>query len=507
VARLVIVSNRVSLPTERGAQTGGLAAAMRAALSRRSGVWFGWSGRTCAADAPSATTPQVICRGAVQYAVVDLTETEYERFYLRHSNAALWPVLHSRLGLMEYSREAFAGYLQVNRKYADLLTPFVEPDDCLWVHDYQLIPLGAELRARGVLNRIGFFLHTPLPPPGILVALPGHEALAQALMAYDVIGFQTEDDLNNFRSYMAEQADARLDEDGSITAFGRETVAGAFPISIDPEPWGRNAVAGSKLKECRRLAESIGDRNLIIGIDRLDYSKGLPERFQAFRALLERWEKHRGKVTFLQIAVPSRSEVSQYRTLRRQIESLTGSINAKFADLDWVPLRYVNRSYPQKTLAAFYRLAKIGLVTPLRDGMNLVAKEFVASQDPEDPGVLVLSRFAGAAHEMEAALVVNPFDWDGVAEALDQALSMSREERQDRWTHLISQVRQNTISRWRDSFTKVLMAKNPKAALAALGKTPRRRGGGLPDAPADPAPGFSVAPDAESSSAGPTAAA
>lgn len=477
MARLVIVSNRVSLPTERGAQTGGLAAAMRSALVRRSGIWFGWSGRTCASGSAAATMPQVMTRGAVQYAVVDLTEEEYERFYLRHSNAALWPLLHYRLGLMEYSRAAFAGYLQVNRKYADLLTPFLEPDDCIWVHDYQLIPLGAELRARGVLNRIGFFLHTPMPPPGVLVALPGHEALAQALLAYDVIGFQTEGDAQNFRSYIVDQADGLAGDDGAVQAFGREGVTGAFPISIDPEPWARNAVAGSRLKEAQRLADSVRDRNLIIGIDRLDYSKGLPERFRAFQALLERWEKHRGKVTVLQIAVPSRSEVSQYRALRRQIETLTGAINAKYADLDWVPIRYVNRSYPQKTLAAFYRLAKVGLVTPLRDGMNLVAKEFVASQDPEDPGVLVLSCFAGAAQEMEAALVVNPFDWDGVAEALDQALSMSLAERQERWSQLMGQLRQNTIGRWRDSFTKVLLAKDPRAALVAQGKTPRRRAG------------------------------
>jgi len=456
LARLVIVSNRLSLPGTTQA-AGGLAVALRESLRPRGGLWFGWSGEIAETPAEEA---RLATRGRITYAAVDLSRAEHELYYLGYANATLWPLLHFRLGLMEYRRDAAHAYLEVNARFARILAKHIEPDDLIWVHDYHLFPLGQELRKLGLANRIGFFLHTPYPPSEVLIALPRNRALIEAVGAYDLVGFQTEDYVRAFLGCVTKIAGGAELERGVFTLNGRRSRAAAFPIGIDTEGFAELARRAATSPETRRLEDSLGGRKLILGVDRLDYSKGIPSRFEAIDALLSDWPDHRRQFTYLQITPHSRSEVAQYRLLRREIEAAAGRINGKFAEFDWSPIRYVNRGFSRASLAGFLRRARIGLVTPLRDGMNLVAKEYVAAQDPADPGVLVLSRFAGAAREFDAALLVNPIDVDEVATALRKGLAMPREERAERWSSMIAVLKANTAATWQEDF------------LAALAKPP-----------------------------------
>jgi trehalose 6-phosphate synthase len=481
LARLVIASNRLILPSAADARAGGLAVAMREALRERGGIWFGWSGET---EEQPADTPRITTRGRVTYAAVDLTPEEHRLYYLGHANGTLWPLFHFRLGLMEYRRDAARVYLEVNRRFAKMLAALIQPDDLVWVHDYHLIPLCQELRRLGVANRLGFFLHTPFPPAEVLIALPRHEALVEALCAYDLVGFQTDDGVRAFVGCVTELAHGIDLGNGEVTAFGRHARAAAFPVGIDTAGFAAQAEHASDSPETRRLDESLGGRKLIFGVDRLDYSKGIPQRFEAIDALLSDWPEHRAKFSYLQITPYSRGEVAQYRALRRQIEQLAGEINGRYAEFDWTPIRYVNRSFSRQTLAGFHRRARIGLVTPLRDGMNLVAKEFVAAQNPADPGVLILSRFAGAAHELRAALLVNPIDADEMAAALRRGLDMGRDERSERWRSMMEVLTRNTVSTWSSGF------------LAALAATPRPPG-------YSPRPGGPGSGSAQSAEGGP----
>jgi trehalose 6-phosphate synthase len=454
VPRLVIVSNRVSLPRERASRAGGLAVALREALNLRGGLWFGWDGEVV--DEPRSA-PAIVSAGRVSIATLDLSPAEHQAYYLGYANSTLWPLCHYRLGLIEFKRSDYEGYQAVNARFAAALVPLLRPDDIIWVHDYHFFPFASELRKLGVRNRIGFFLHIPFPAPEVLNVLPHYRAILANLSDYDLVGFQTKSDLRAFLSGIADEADGSIAEDASFAAFGRHARAGAFPIGIEPDEFAALAAA-TDATERQRLQDSLAGRTLVIGVDRLDYSKGLPARFEAFRQLLGRFPEHRARVTFMQIAPLSRDDVAQYRTLRRELERAAGRINGEYAQFDWVPVRYLNQSFPRKTLAGFYRASRIGLVTPFRDGMNLVAKEYVASQDPADPGVLVLSRFAGAARELKGALIVNPFDVDQVAEALHAGLRMPLDERKSRWQGMMEALRSNTISDWRESFLEALQA-------------------------------------------------
>lgn len=455
MARLVIVSNRVAMPRERLARAGGLAVALREALNQYGGLWFGWSGETVADPAPA---PRRAVQGKVEYAVLDLSTEEHSSFYVDFANSTLWPLFHYRLGLIDFHRAAWDGYRAVNERFAAALADLLRPDDIVWIHDYHFIPMAAALRRLGVKNRIGFFLHIPFPAPEVLAALPGHRQLVSDLCAYDLVGFQTQGDIRALTEYILHEVAGSVEDHGRITAFDRTLEVAPFPIGIDTEGFARLAQRGSDGPEVQRLRDSLAGRHLVIGVDRLDYSKGIPKRFEAFQILLGARPEHRGKVTFMQIAPISRGEVSQYRRLRNELDGLTGRINGKFAEFDWVPVRYLNKSFPRNQLAGFYRTARVGLVTPLRDGMNLVAKEYVAAQDPQDPGVLVLSRFAGAAYEMKGAVIVNPYDAEGMAEGLDDALNMSLDERQARWQANMEVLRANTITDWRERFLKALAA-------------------------------------------------
>ncbi|MGF6226714.1 trehalose 6-phosphate synthase [Inquilinus ginsengisoli] len=451
MGRLIVVSNRIAPVEEGKAPQGGLAVAVLAALKETGGVWLGWSGKLAEDASPQ---PKLKRAGPLTYAMLDLTPKEFDLYYNGHANSTLWPVFHYRSQLVHYTRAAEDGYRRVNAQFADALMPLLRPGDRIWVHDYQLIPLGRALRDRGVTAPIGFFLHTPFPTPEVLRTLPTYQELLRDLAAYDVVGLHTARDRDALLA--AWHRSWRETTDGRVEIDGRRIVVEAFPISIETEEIATDAPAAWNMRSAHRLRDSLVGRDLIIGVDRLDYSKGLPRRFEAFRTLLERWPDRRGRVSYMQIAPPTRSDVAEYQEIRHQLESLAGSVNGEFADIDWVPLRYLNKSVPRKTLLGFYRSASVGLVTPMRDGMNLVAKEYVAAQDPEDPGVLVLSEFAGAAEELDAALIVNPFDVEGVAEALERALIMPVEERRERHASMMRVLRANDIGHWRRRFMAAL---------------------------------------------------
>jgi trehalose 6-phosphate synthase len=468
LSRLIIVSNRMLLPRERLTLAGGLAIALRETLQRQGGLWFGWSGRIV--ENPSET-PEIHTAGKAVYATIDLSPQDHEDYYLGYANSTLWPLFHYRLGLIDFRRTQFEGYLRVNAAFAKALKPMLRPDDVIWVHDYHFMTLSAELRRLGVENKIGFFLHIPFPPAEVFSALPAHRRIVRDLCAYDLIGFQTEWDLRAFSTYLANEAGSTVDTDGCFEAFGHRSCAGAFPIGIDTDNFTIMAQRAAVGPESERLKQSLSGRELVIGVDRLDYSKGLPQKLEGFYELLQHWPEHRSRVTFMQIAPVSRSEVAQYQTLRCEIEAAAGRLNGKFAEFDWVPFRYLNKSFTRATLAGFYRAAKIGFVTPLRDGMNLVAKEYIAAQDPDDPGVLILSRFAGAADELRSALIVNPFDVDQLSEALHNGLTMPLDERRSRHAPMIEAIRINTIAAWKDRFLTALNAipGAPSLRIASLG--------------------------------------
>jgi trehalose 6-phosphate synthase len=291
-----------------------------------------------------------------------------------------------------------------------------------------------------------------------MLALPNHKNIVQALCAYDVVGFQTEEHRQAFLSYIEHETDGKIAKDGKVRAFGRVTTVRAYPIGIDTEDLMAAAESASESRQVERLRASLRDRDLIIGVDRLDYSKGLVQRFEAFEELLRSYPANRGRVVMMQIAPPSRADVPEYAEIRRRTESIAGRVNGTYADFDWQPVRYLNKGFGRPTLAGFLRFAKVGFVTPLRDGMNLVAKEYVASQDPKHPGVLVLSRFAGAAQELSSAVLVNPYDVEGMAEALQTALAMREGERQERYQDMIRVLLDNDVHHWRETFVNDLKA-------------------------------------------------
>jgi trehalose 6-phosphate synthase len=449
--RLVIVSNRVQIPTEKAPRAGGLAVALGSGLVPGT-LWFGWSGKR----GHGGRKPSLHDAQGVTYAMIDLTDKEYHEFYVGFSNGALWPWLHYRLDYLDYYREQYQGYCDVNAYFAKALLPLLRDDDLVWVHDYQLILCGETLRALGARHRIGFFLHIPFVPPEILDAMPCGVDLLRGLCAYDVVGFHTDEHRKAFLSCVQTFLDATVAEDGSFVFEGRRVKTLADPIGIDAEEFAATALRASRGAEVRRIRESLFSRALVIGADRLDYSKGLPNRFRAFDQLLERFPEHRGKVSMLQIAARSREDVDRYQQLRRSLDRQVGDINGRYSEFDWIPIRYMTRALSRKSLAGFYRVARVGLVTPLRDGMNLVAKEYVAAQSSTDPGVLILSRFAGAAHELREALIVNPYDADEVAEAIDQALTMELAERKERWHVLRERVWAGTPQRFAETFLDAL---------------------------------------------------
>ena len=459
MSRLIVISNRVSRPSKTGNQ-GGLAVALSQALRESRGSWVGWSGETT--DNFTGHIGFAEDEG-VKTATIDLEEQDVDEYYNGYANKTLWPLFHFRIDLAEYARDFEGGYNRVNQRFADTASPLIEPEDVIWVHDYHMIPLGQMLRDRGLKNRMGFFLHIPWPPTRLLVSLPHHTKLVSTLFAYDVIGFHTEEWLESFRHYVEKEMNGTVDGD-YVTVGDRTIQAVACPIGINAQDFKDAAISATADEMGELVRASLQNRTMIVGVDRLDYSKGLEERFNGYgRFLKDHPEQHR-KVVLTQIAPPSRGEVESYQQIRATLDAIAGRMNGEYSDVDWTPIRYVNQGYPRDKLAGIYRAAKIGLVTPLRDGMNLVAKEYVAAQDPADPGVLILSRFAGAAMQLKDALLINPYSPEEMSDAINRALAMPLDERKRRWRAMMDSVEQQDISWWRQCFTGRLMAVNRENA-------------------------------------------
>ncbi len=458
MSRLVVISNRVAVPKARGAAgaQGGLAGALNSALKKNGGIWFGWSGGEVDQFTGNISLQST---DGVTTATMDLASQDVEEYYNGYANSTLWPLFHYRIDLTEYEREFGKGYERVNERFAESVSPLIEKDDLVWVHDYHLLPLGERLRSRGLRNRIGFFLHIPWPPTRLFVSLPYHERLVRTMLDYDLVGFQTQEWLESFLHYCRKELGAEVDEEtGRIEFEGRVVHARAYPIGIDYDHLQQQAATEEARHAEQRLLSSTRLRTAMLGVDRLDYSKGLPERIDGISRFFDQNPDRVRDLVYIQIAPPSREDVESYKKIRQELEQKTGQINGARSEVDLVPIRYVNKGHSLAELCGFYRAAKIGLVTPLRDGMNLVAKEYIAAQDPEDPGVLILSRFAGAAMQMSDAVLVNPHSPDDLSHAIKQALDMPKAERKRRWDILIETVREDNVQRWTENFTGDLAA-------------------------------------------------
>ncbi len=447
--RLVCVSNRISLPGSAAA-SGGLAVGLLAAMGHTGGLWFGWSGES--SDTP-ADEPQVLTQENIQFATLDLTPAQVDEYYNGYCNGSLWPLLHYNPELFHHEQRHYETFQSVNALFARQLLKLLAPGDAVWVHDYHLIPLARYLREQRFEGPIGFFLHTPFPHLQVLRLLPNHVELIRDLCRYDVLGFQTEDDVRSFRSCFEPGAAGSVGGNGTAApAIECRARVGTYPIGIDVDAVAREAETTVDEESVARMSASLQERKLIIGVDRLDYSKGLPERFAAFEHFLETFPDSQGNVTFLQIAPLSRSDVLAYSDFRQALEQSAGRINGRFAAADWTPIRYLNRNFSHETTMGFLRAAQVALITPLRDGMNLVAKEFVAAQDPKNPGVLIISPMAGAARELTSALQVNPYDKRAMALALQRALHMPLDERRQRHEQMLEALRRNDIHHWYGAF-------------------------------------------------------
>ena len=457
MSRIILVSNRVA-DLSRASQAGGVAIAIADTLRARKGLWLGWNGKIGDRSEELNSKPAMAEFDGTTVATLALSSREHDDYYIGYANNVLWPVFHTRLDIAQFEAGYYQRYLDVNKRFAQALCPMLKPDDVIWVHDYHLIPLGMELRALGVTNPIGFFLHIPVPPAQTFLAIPEHRELARGLASYDLIGLQTKVDVGNLIDYLQDGVFGRILQDGRIRAFDRELSIASFPVGIDVDSF-----IGSRPKRVREMP-TVTTR--LLGVDRLDYTKGLPQKFRAFGRFLEKYPDYRRKVILSQIAPPTRETMVAYADIRHELETLSGSINGRYGELDWVPIQYIHRATPRKMLVDVYRNSRVGFVTPLRDGMNLVAKEYVAAQDPGDPGVLILSRFAGAAEQMKEALIVNPYDVEEMAKSIKVALEMGLTERQERHQALLDSVRSNNTYDWCRSFLNALESVGRRSALA-----------------------------------------
>lgn len=438
--RVVLVSNRVC-SFGRSNEAGGVSVALRDTLRFHRGDWFGWNGRIDTSRTPATLEDE---EDGSRIFTLGLSPSEHRDYYLGYSNSVLWPVLHNRLDLAQFEAGYYAGYMNVNRRLAQAIVNQIGSNDILWVHDFHLVPLGRELRRLGVENPIGFFLHVPVAPAQTMVALPEHQEIASALSYYDLIGVQTEADVRNLIDFFQYSVAGRILTAGTIKVLERAIEVARFPVGIDVSSFLASADDSPPISDKSPLR--------IVGVDRLDYTKGLPQKFRAFDRFLKEHSEFHGRVTLSQLAPPTRESVEAYADIRAELEALAGAVNGRYSQLDWVPINYIHRPLPRSQLASLYNSSRVGWVTPLRDGMNLVAKEYVAAQDPLDPGILVLSKFAGAAEQLTEALLVNPFDPDDMKSALLRAIEMPIAERRRRHKALFDVVKTSDSRAWSDSF-------------------------------------------------------
>jgi len=452
-SRLIAISNRTAFGTK--SKAGGLAVAVWDALKSSNGLWMGWSGKIY--DFPSNRFSEAEQDG-VNFALCNYTKTEYEDFYLGYSNSVLWPVFHGRVDLAKFDDRNFKTYVEINKRFAENTVDLAEANDVIWVHDYHFLLVAKFLREMGSSLPCGFFLHIPFPNPDAFRSIPDHKHLIEGLISYDVIGLQGKRDIANLKMYLQQELGAEPVSDTVMRVNGREVTLLHCPIGIDGKSFAQTATSQPAQEARNRLSTFQRNRSLVLGVDRMDYSKGLPQRFEGMAKFFDDFPDQHGKVSFTQVAPPSREMVDEYMHLREELDALAGRINGDYGDLDWIPIRYLARGYAREEVAGLYRLAEVCLVTPLQDGMNLVAKEFIATQDPENPGVLVLSQFAGAAEQMKDALLVNPHSPTEISNAVAKALAMPLKERQARWQSLFDGIMSEDITWWRERFMTALNA-------------------------------------------------
>jgi trehalose 6-phosphate synthase/phosphatase len=463
-SRLVMVSNRlpVTVVAENGGvrlepSSGGVATGLKGAHDRRgaSGLWVGWPGDTSSLTEAQANHVRLECERQ-RIVPVELSTDEVARYYEGFSNTVIWPLFHYLLDRVPYDANEWDTYYEVNRKFADAIASVHQPGDLIWVHDYQLMLVPGLLRERVPQARIGFFLHIPFPSFEVFRILAWRQQLLEGLLGADLIGFHTSAYARYFITALRHILD--LEPNGQEVRYGGRTVRiGTFPMGIDVDQFATLGSSEPVLRDVAKIREQAGPRRILLGIDRLDYTKGIPRRLLAFERFLTVYPEWRDTVRFVQVGVPSRDGVDTYKAYRREVNELVGRINGGAGTVTDVPVHYLARSVTKQELVALYRAADVMLVTPLRDGMNLVAKEFVASRTDED-GVLILSEFAGAADELGEALIVNPFDIDGCADAIARALTMSAAERGARMRALMRRVNANSIHVWTEHFVRTLDA-------------------------------------------------
>lgn len=469
-SRLIVISNRLPLTLQRkdsgwsvNPAAGGLVTALSPVTRSRGGIWVGWPG-VIGETGWQAALKNLPPSFGYQIEPVELTQREYDLYYHGFSNEILWPLFHDFQSRCQFEPTYWDAYREVNAKFADAVKRVARPSDYLWVQDYHLLLLGQELRERQLDNATGFFLHIPFPPPDIFLKLPWRSEILHGLLAYNLVGFQTVRDLRNFANVVRMLSPSRR-------VVGRQPLMsveqpshplriGAFPISIDYAEFSRGSAQPEVAAMSDDLHRQMNGRTIMLGVDRLDYTKGIPDRLAAFRLALERHPDLIGNITFVQVVVPSRDEIPEYAALKHRIESTVSEINGHFTRPGWVPIHYHYRNLRRTELLAYYRASEIALVTPLKDGMNLVAKEYVACNH-EGRGVLILSEFAGAASQLQSgALLVHPYDIGGLATAIHEAFIMPAEERMRRMRKLRASVRHADIYRWADSFLRASIAKD-----------------------------------------------
>ncbi|TMP96679.1 MAG: trehalose-6-phosphate synthase [Verrucomicrobia bacterium] len=462
MSRLILVSNRLPFALEPAGEgqwsvkpsPGGLVSALGPVLRGRGGTWIGWPG--VAGEIPDAPFAEATRDAGYEVVSVALSEAERDEFYYGYSNEVIWPLFHDLQSFCHFEPAFWETYKAVNERYAEAIARHCEPGDFIWVHDYHLMYVAQALRERGVHAALTFFLHIPFPPYDIFAKLPQQQRLLRALLQFDLLGFQTRRDLRNFL-----QCVRRVMPEGNllpsrklqVIRFDKRKIrAGRFPIGIDFESFEKCAVSEEVARRARELRAAFPGCQLMLGVDRLDYSKGIPERLRAFRDALDRYEELRGRVVLIQNVVPSRVEIPRYHEFKDRIDRLVGDINGRFSTDTWLPVHYRFRSLDRDDLLAHYRACEIALVTPLKDGMNLVAKEYCACCVDKN-GVLILSQFAGAAEQLKrGALLVNPYDVEQVADTILKAFRMSRAERSARMKRMRRAVSNENVFRWVDSF-------------------------------------------------------
>jgi alpha,alpha-trehalose-phosphate synthase [UDP-forming] len=461
--RLINVSNRLPVHIKKHAggarvsrSAGGLVSALGSVWREQPGIWIGWGG-----EVDMATAEPLLAKASkgqpYKLQGIELSDDEVAKFYAGFANEIIWPLFHDVPSRCNFDPDYWEVYQRVNRRFAKAAADAATDEtDLIWVHDYHLMLVGQYLIETGSRARAGYFLHIPFPAPDIFEKLPWREAVLRALLKFDLVGFQTDRDRCNFISCVKRLVPDAIVESGdpytSVNLQGRRSLIGTFPISVAFDELAAHAAKHKIAERAATLRRELNENILVLGVDRMDYTKGIPERLRAFHILLRRFPEMRHKITLVQVVVPSREEVASYKQLRREVELLVSQINGEFTEPGWVPIHYMHRSLNRGELLAYYRAADIALITSLKDGMNLVAKEFCAAQIDER-GVVIISEFAGAAPEMrEDAMLVNPYDFAEVALALHEASIMPPEEKRYRMQHLRALIKINNVQRWAESF-------------------------------------------------------